>query len=258
MVELPGYGRLHAERIDGPHDRPVLVFLHEGLGCAAMWKDFPRRLCALAGCPGMVYDRLGYGLSDPLLKARSVHYLHEYTLIELPAVLERMLPGRPYIVIGHSDGGSIALLHGAAQPERLLGVITEAAHVFVEDVTLAGIRTALDAWQAGKLRGLERYHGAKTSAIFHAWADTWLTPAFAHWNIEGVLASIACPVLALQGEGDQYGTEAQLASIAARAPRALPHLLPDCGHTPHLENPDATLAAMAAFIARLAGTPPQA
>ncbi|MRV75590.1 alpha/beta fold hydrolase [Duganella sp. FT92W] len=251
MVELQGYGRLHYEWIDGPQQRPVLVFLHEGLGCTAMWKDFPARLCALAGCPGLVYDRLGYGLSDPLTRARSVHYLHEYTLIELPAVLERLLPARPYIVIGHSDGGSIALLHGAAQPANLLGVLTEAAHVFVEDVTLAGIRTALDAWEAGKLRGLERYHGDKTGAIFHAWADTWLTPAFSQWNIEGVLASIACPVLALQGEGDQYGTAAQLASIASRAPRAMEHMLPDCGHTPHLDNPDATLAAMAAFISRL-------
>jgi pimeloyl-ACP methyl ester carboxylesterase len=256
MVELQGYGRLHEEWIAGPAQRPVLVFLHEGLGCAAMWKDFPQRLCALAGCPGLVYDRLGYGLSDPLSGRRSVHYLHEYALIELPAVLERLLQGRPYIAIGHSDGGSIALLHGAARPDALLGVITEAAHVFVEDVTLAGIRTALEAWQAGKLRGLERYHGAKTGAIFHAWADTWLAPAFAQWNIEGVLASIACPVLALQGEGDQYGTAAQLASIAARAPRARRQLLPDCGHTPHLENPDATLAAMAAFIGQWTAPPP--
>lgn len=255
MVELQGYGRLHAEWIAGPEQRPVLVFLHEGLGCVAMWKDFPQRLCALAGCPGLVYDRLGYGRSDPLTKPRSVHYLHETTLIELPAVLARLLPGRPYIVIGHSDGGSIALLHGAAQPDGLLGVITEAAHVFVEDVTLAGIRSALEAWRAGKLRGLERYHGSKTGTIFHAWADTWLTPAFAHWNIEGVLASIACPVLALQGEGDQYGTQAQLASIAARAPNARWHMLPDCGHTPHLENPDATLAVMAAFIGQLVSPP---
>nr|WP_229499119.1 alpha/beta hydrolase [Pseudoduganella ginsengisoli] len=253
MVELQGYGRLHYEWIAGPEQRPVLVFLHEGLGCTAMWKAFPQQLCAMTGCPGLVYDRLGYGLSDPLVKPRSVLYLHETTLVELPAVLDPLLQGRPYIVIGHSDGGSIALLHGATQPAGLLGIITEAAHVFVEDVTLDGIRTALQAWDAGKLRGLERYHGDKTSTIFHAWADTWLTPSFAQWNIEGVLASIACPVLALQGEGDQYGTAAQLESIAARAPRALPHMLPDCGHTPHLENPEATLAAMSAFIARLHG-----
>jgi pimeloyl-ACP methyl ester carboxylesterase len=251
MVELQGYGRLHYEWIAGPERRPVLVFLHEGLGCTAMWKDFPQRLCALAGCPGLVYDRLGYGLSDPLAGKRSVLYLHEYTLVELPAVLARLLQGRPYIVIGHSDGGSIALLHGATQPAGLLGVVTEAAHVFVEEVTLDGIRTALRAWEAGKLRGLERYHGDKTATIFHAWADTWLTPAFAQWNIESVLASIACPVLALQGEGDQYGTEAQLASIAAHAPRARRQMLPDCGHAPHLENPDATLAAMAAVIPQL-------
>lgn len=255
MVELQGVGRLHAQWIDGPPQRPVLVFLHEGLGCAAMWRDFPQRLCALAGCPGLVYDRLGYGRSDPLVKPRNIHYLHEATLMELPAVLAHFVMGRPYLVIGHSDGGSIALLHGAAQPDGLLGVITAAAHVFVEDVTLAGIRLALAAWQAGKLRGLERYHGGKTSDMFHAWADTWLTPAFAQWNIEGVLASIACPLLALQGEGDQYGTAAQLASIAARAPHARTTMLPGCGHTPHLENPEATLAAMVALISQV--TAPQ-
>jgi len=251
MLELEAYGRLHYEWIDGPAGRPVLVFLHEGLGCTAMWKGFPRRLCAAVGCPGLVYDRLGYGLSDPLTNPRGILYLHETALIEIPQVLARLVGERPYLVVGHSDGGSLALLHAATQPAGLLGVVTEAAHVFVEDVTLQGIRTALAAWDAGKLRGLERYHGAKTSAIFHAWADTWLWPPFAQWNIEDVLAAIACPVLALQGEGDQYGSAAQLASIARRAPQGRQQLLPDCGHTPHLENPEATVAAMAAFIAPL-------
>ena len=225
----------------------------------ALWKDLPRRRCALTGYAGLAYDRLGYGLSDPLSGPRNVLYLHETVLRELPPVLERLLRGRPYIVVGHSDGGSIALLHAATRPAGLRAVITEAAHVFVEDVTLDGIRAALQAWQAGKLRGLERYHGDKTATIFHAWADTWLAPWFAPWNIESVLASIACPVLALQGEGDQYGTAAQLASIARHAPHVRRRLLPGCGHTPHLENPPATLDAMAQFIAALdgqvAGTP---
>lgn len=251
MLELEGYGRLHYEWIDGPAEQPVLVFLHEGLGCATMWKDFPQRLCAATGCPGLVYDRLGYGRSDPLTKPRSIFYLHEYTLIEMPQVFAHLLEGRQYIVVGHSDGGSLALMHAATQPAGLLGVVTEAAHVFVEDITLDGIRTALQAWEAGKLRGLERYHGAKTSAIFHAWADTWLAPPFAQWNIEGVLASIACPLLALQGEGDQYGSAAQLDSIAARAPQGRQQMLPGCGHSPHLEDPELTVAAMAPFIATL-------
>lgn len=251
MLQLSGYGNLHYQSIEGPAHRPVLVFLHEGLGSVAMWKDFPRRLCTMAGCPGLVYDRLGYGKSAPLVQPRSIHYLHEYALIELPQVLAQLLAGRPYIVIGHSDGGSIALLHAAAQPAGLLGVATEAAHVFVEDVTLDGIRAAQVAWDAGKLGGLERYHGAKTAQIFHAWSDTWLAPPFARWNIEYLLAAIACPVLALQGADDQYGTPAQLDAITARAPAARQALLPGCGHTPHQESPAAVLDALAGFIATI-------
>lgn len=263
MLELAGGGRLYYERIGraggaeaggpaqaAPADNPVLVFLHEGLGCTAMWKDFPARLCALAGCEGLVYDRRGYGLSDPLQAGRNIHYLHQYALEELPQVLA-LLAGRPYVVIGHSDGGSIALLHAAAQPPGLRGAITEAAHVFVEDVTLAGIRAAQAAYAEGKLGGLARYHGGKTEQIFHAWSDTWLTPAFSRWNIEYLLASIACPLLALQGAGDQYGTPAQLDAIVHQAPRARRLLVPDCGHTPHQEQPQAVLAAMAEFLAGL-------
>eukprot|EP01034_Spumella_vulgaris_P041994 gene41994-52054_t len=182
MLELAEGGQLYYQWIAagdgaavgaGAASQPVLVFLHEGLGCAAMWKDFPARLCAQTGCQGLVFDRLGYGQSSPLRTGRSVHYLHRYALEELPQVLA-LLDGRPYVVLGHSDGGSIALIHAADQPSGLLGVVTEAAHVFVEEVTLAGIREARAAYGAGKLRGLSRYHGDKTDQIFGAWADTWL------------------------------------------------------------------------------------
>ncbi|WP_342118062.1 alpha/beta fold hydrolase [Pseudoduganella sp. OTU4001] len=247
-LELDGL-QLHYELIGGDAGKPLLVFLHEGLGCCAMWKDFPQRLCAATGCAGLVYDRQGYGLSSPMTAPRSIHYLHQYALVELPAVLRRLAPGREHIVVGHSDGGSIALIYAAGQPDGLRAAVTAAAHVFVEDITLEGIRTAVDAHAAGKLRGLARYHGDKTAQVFSAWADTWLAPPFKHWNIEYLLPAIACPVLALQGAGDQYGSGAQLDAIARGTPGARQLILPECGHSPHIEQAEATVQAMAAFIA---------
>jgi pimeloyl-ACP methyl ester carboxylesterase len=234
--------------IEGAADKPVLVFLHEGLGCLAMWKDFPGRLCAATGCAGLVYDREGHGLSAPLAAPRTIHYLHDCALRELPAVLAALLPERDYILFGHSDGGSIALLHGAERPVRLRGIVTEAAHVMVEAVTLAGIEDAVAAWEDGKLEGLWRHHGDKTADLFYAWAGTWRTPAFAHWHIGYALPSIACPVLALQGRHDQYGTAAQLDAIAAGAPHARAVLLDGCGHAPHQDQPDTVIELAAAFV----------
>ncbi|TWI42998.1 pimeloyl-ACP methyl ester carboxylesterase [Pseudoduganella flava] len=236
------------EAVDG-HARPVLVFLHEGLGSVSMWKDFPRRLCAATGCPGLVYDRQGYGRSPALTRRRTVHYLHDYALAELPAVLAALLPERDYVLFGHSDGGSIALLHAAEAPARLRGIVTLAAHVMVEQVTLDGIAAAAAAWEAGKLAGLARHHGDKTAALFHAWADTWRSPGFAHWHIGYALPSIACPVLALQGRDDQYGTPAQLDAIEAGVRGARTVLLDDCGHAPHVDQPARVLELAGAFIA---------
>lgn len=249
-LELDG-AQLYYELIDGDSRKPLLVFLHEGLGSAAMWKGFPERLCAATGCAGLVYDRLGYGQSSAFAAARTIHYLHQYALFELPEVLRRLAPGREHIVVGHSDGGSIALIYAAGRPEGLRAVVTAAAHVFVEDMTLAGIRTAVDAHGAGKLRGLARYHGAKAGQVFFAWADTWLAPPFRHWNIEYLLPAIACPLLAVQGRDDQYGSGAQLDAIGSGVPGARQLVLPACGHSPHLEQPEATVHAMADFIAPL-------
>jgi pimeloyl-ACP methyl ester carboxylesterase len=250
MLQL-GEHSLYYETFDGDASRPVLVFLHEGLGCTAMWKDFPRRLCAATGSAGIVYDRLGYGHSSPLREHRSIHYLHEYALVELPQVVARLVAGREYLLVGHSDGGSIALMHAAGRPVGLRGIVTEAAHVFVEPVTLEGVRVARDAHGEGKMRGLARYHGDKAEAIFHAWADTWLEPAFVHWNIEYLLPSIECPVLAMQGRDDQYGSVAQLDSIAAKAVNARKLVVDDCSHSPHLEQIDAVVEYMAEFIQQL-------
>ena len=245
--------QIHYEIIEGDQAKPWLVFLHEGLGCTAMWKDFPQRLCTATGCRGLLYDRLGYGLSDALQQTRATDYLHRYALDELPEVLAVLLPGQAYILIGHSDGGSIALLHAAQRPPLLQAIVTEAAHVFVEPVTLEGIRVADRAYADGKLKGLQKYHGDKTEQIFKAWSDTWLTPAFADWNIEADLPRIDCPALIMQGVDDQYGTPAQVDAIAAGiakgdGPAAHKAMLPDCGHSPHQEQPQAVLDLMRDFI----------
>jgi pimeloyl-ACP methyl ester carboxylesterase len=242
------------QRYDGPADMPCLVFLHEGLGCTAMWKDFPARLCAQTGLPGLSYDRNGYGRSSPFRKPRTVRYLHEAALEELPHVIGQLLPDRHYVLIGHSDGGTISLIFGAEQPPLLEGIITEAAHVFVEPETLQGIRTAERAFQQGKMRGLAKYHGEKTTAVFRAWSESWLDESFARWNIEDLLPSIACPVLAIQGRGDQYATPAQLKAIVSGVgPAARSLLIDGCGHSPHAERPEDVLNTMTRFIDACAG-----
>lgn len=239
---------LYYELIEGDPARPWLVFLHEGLGSCAMWKDFPAQLCQLTGCRGLLYDRLGYGQSSPLRAQRQIHYLHDYALRELPQVLDCLLPGQEYFLIGHSDGGSIALIHAAQQPPRLRAIITEAAHVFVESVTLDGIRAAAAAFGEGKLRALARYHGEKTETIFKAWSETWLSYGFQFWNIEYLLPSIECAALIVQGSEDQYGSAAQVDTIVARALNAMPAMIEQCGHAPHHEQPQALLALMDGFL----------
>ena len=252
--------QIYYETIAGEAGKPWLIFLHEGLGCTAMWKDFPQRLCLATGCPGLLYDRLGYGKSDALQQTRRVDYLHRYAFDELPHVIAAILPAQAYIAIGHSDGGSIALLHATQRPPYLQAIATEAAHVFVEAVTLEGIRIADQAYAGGKLRGLHKYHGEKTEQIFKAWSATWLTPEFAGWNIEAELPQIACPALILQGVDDQYGTLKQVDTITAGIERggnapAQKHMLDHCGHSPHQEQPQAVLALMRDFILQHANKP---
>jgi len=252
LLEL-GSTQLNYQLVEGDPRKPLLVFLHEGLGCIGMWKEFPDRLCAATGCPGLVYDRQGYGLSSPQSAPRSIHYLHQSAMVELTAVIERLAPGREHIVVGHSDGGSIALIYAAARPQGLRGVISAAAHVFVEDVTIEGIHAVLAVQTRAIMRALARHHGDKAATVFSSWADTWLAPWFRQWNIEYLLPAIACPLLAMQGSDDHYGSSAQLDAIERGTPGACQLLLPACGHSPHLEQPEATLQAMGDFINRLAG-----
>jgi len=245
--------RLPARRLrpsDATADAPVLVFLHEGLGSIGLWKDFPEALCYATGLPGFVYERQGHGDADPLLaQPRPVGYLEEQAEQVLPRVLAAAGINR-FVHIGHSDGGTIALLHAASNPPGLLGAVTEAAHVFVEQITLDGIRAARTAFAEGTLKPrLERWHGANTEGVFWAWNATWLAPAFATWDMQDRLPAIRCPLLVVQGANDEYGTSAQVDAITRQTGGpATPLLIPACGHVPHQQARPAVLEAVTSFL----------
>jgi pimeloyl-ACP methyl ester carboxylesterase len=228
---------------------PTLVFLHEGLGSAGLWRDFPARLAAATGSAALVYSRYGYGRSDPLTGPRAIDYLHVEALESLPSVLDQLGIHEP-ILIGHSDGASIALIHAAAAKRPVRGIICEAPHVFVEEITLSGIRDAAEAWRTTDLTARLAKHHVDANKTFWGWNDTWLQPSFRHWNIEALLPSITCPTLVIQGIDDEYGTPAQVEAIAAQVGGPVETvLLPDCGHTPHRDQADEVLSRMAAFVA---------
>lgn len=249
LIEIPSGATIHYGLIDGSRDRPCLVFLHEGLGCIQMWKDFPHRLCSRLGCQGLLYDRSGYGESSPELHKRGISYLHDAALKELPEVISNLIPSRDYVLVGHSDGASIALIHGAGEPSLLRGIITEAAHVCVEDETVFGIRDAVGKYGKDGPRGLQKYHGDRAAEVFRAWSETWLSDWFRVWSIERLLPAIRCPVLAIQGRLDTYGTEKQVVSITSKVSGWVESfLIPDCGHAPHLEQPERVLDSMAGFV----------
>jgi pimeloyl-ACP methyl ester carboxylesterase len=232
-------------------DAPTLILLHEGLGSLAQWRDFPARLAQATGCATLVYSRLGYGQSDPLTEARRVGYMHVEALETLPALRDALAVADP-ILVGHSDGASIALIHAGARRWPIRGLILEAPHVFVEDVTVASIAAAREAYRTTDLRArLARYH-RDVDGAFRGWNDIWLDPEFRAWNIEDCLPAVTSPVLVIQGEDDEYGTKAQLDAIAAKVAGPVETLLlKDCKHSPHRDQPDATLAAMARFVAAI-------
>ena len=245
----PGGMRLEAATWGAPRSgRPTLVFLHEGLGSVSLWRDFPQRVAEATGLPAFAYSRRGYGASDGILPPRPLDVLEREAAL-LPAVLAAAGLG-PVLLVGHSDGASIALLHAAAGPAALLGVVAMAPHSFVEDVTVQSIAAAADAYRAGPLRDrLARHHGANVDGAFWGWNRVWLDPGFRDWDIRPKLAAIGVPVLVIQGEDDEYGTAAQVEAIRAAVPAARSLLLPACGHSPHRDQPDAAVAAVAAFAA---------
>lgn len=234
-----------------PEDAPTLVFLHEGLGCAVLWRDVPAKLAEATGCGALVYSRLGYGASDSCTLPRPISYMHDEALEVLPELL-RVAGIRECILIGHSDGGSIALIYAGGTPATLLrGVITEAAHLFCEDISVQSIQKIESLYlKDGELRGkLAKYHGENVDCAFWGWNQAWLHPDFREWNIEEYLPHIKVPLLAIQGAEDQYGTAAQLDAIADQTgDRTEVLMLPDCGHTPHKQQKEATFDAMVTFI----------
>lgn len=237
------------------HAAPLIVFLHEGLGSLAMWKDFPRELCAATGCRGLVYSRPGYGRSTP--RAADEHwgmdFMHRQAYEVLPALLQALdvdTAQQPPWLFGHSDGGSIALLHAARFPHLVAGAIVAAPHIVVEDISTASIAKARLAYLQGELRaGLAKYH-ADVDSAFWGWNDVWLLDAFKRWNITAELKTITCPLLAVQGLNDEYGTLEQIHGIARRVPRTQVLELADCGHSPHKDQAAALIATVQHFVSQ--------
>lgn len=232
---------------------PVLVFLHEGLGCVALWKDFPDQVAQAVGLPALVYSRVGYGGSDPCRLPRPLTYMHDEAKTELPALLAALGIDR-HILIGHSDGASISLIYaGSAERDGLLGLSVLAPHSFCEDVSVASIVAADRAYAETDLRArLAKYHGPNVDYAFRGWCDAWLNPEFRHWNIASYVERITVPVQVIQGEEDEYGTVAQVESIVQRAKGGVEtSLLPQCGHSPQRDQPEATRDALQSFIRKL-------
>lgn len=263
FVEVAWGGR--RDRIEhewiAPHrtNAPLVVFLHEGLGSLSMWRDFPRRFCDALGCRGLVFSRWGYGRSTPrdANEHWPVDFMHRQARKFLPAFFAALgldtAADKPWF-FGHSDGGSIALLHAAAFADRVAGLVVAAPHILVEDLSVQSIAQARTAYLETDLRDRLARHHADVDSAFWGWNDIWLDPAFRDWNIEAELRAIRCPALAIQGEDDQYGTMAQIDGIAAALPAGQCRLLklPRCAHSPHRDQPDAVIEAAQAFIHALA------
>jgi len=250
VVEVSGH-RVEVQQLPGAPDRPPLVFLHEGLGSISLWRDFPARVAESTDCPVVVYSRYGYGNSDRLDAPFGVDYMHREALDALPALLARLKLSNP-ILVGHSDGASIALIYaGASGAVRALVVM--APHVFVEDISVQSIAEAKIAFETSDLPQRLARHHRDPRATFYGWNDIWLHPDFRRWNIEAFLPQVACPVLAIQGYDDEYGTMAQVDAIASQVQGPCEVLrLAECGHSPHRDQPERTLESVTAFVRRVA------
>jgi pimeloyl-ACP methyl ester carboxylesterase len=246
-----GSHRIEYERIEiARAERPTLVLLHEGLGSVAMWRDFPARAAHATNCNVLISSRYGYGNSDPLSALRTVRYMHDEALVALPELLDALAIERP-VLVGHSDGGSIALIHAGAGVRPVAGVVTLAAHVLVEDISVASIAAAKLAYESTDLRAkLARYH-ADVDSAFLGWNRIWLDPAFRDWNIEEYLPRITCPVLAIQGVDDEYGTMEQMRRIGAQVADVELLRLGDCRHSAHRDQPEAVIEAVTRFVDRV-------
>ena len=240
---------LEYRRIAGAADGPTMGFLHEGLGSISQWRDFPDRIVEATGLPAIVYARYGHGQSDVLQQSHGIDFMHREALESLPELVRQLKLERP-ILIGHSDGASIALIY-AGSGYALRGLVTMAPHVFVEDISIEGIVAAKRAFETTDLPQKLARHHRDANKTFYGWNDVWLAPAFRSWNIESFLQTITCPLLAIQGAADEYGSMAQVDAIARRVRGPVEVLqLEQCGHSPQRDQPEMVAAAIIAFVQR--------
>jgi pimeloyl-ACP methyl ester carboxylesterase len=250
-IQVNGVG-IEVQRVAGPPEGRLapIVFLHEGLGSVAMWRDWPAQVCAAAGRAGIVYSRRGYGRSDPVPDVRGggrlgTDYMHREAFDVLPGLLRQLGIASP-VLLGHSDGGTIALLYASRHP--VSACVVMAPHVIVEDCSVEAIAAAREAYHSGGLRErLQRYH-SDVDCAFWQWNDIWLAPAFRDFDIRAECRAISAPVLAIQGENDPYGTLRQIHEIDPAGP-IVREVLPQCGHSPHRDQPDRSRRAVADFLA---------
>lgn len=242
----------HAEDRNDGKERPTLVFLHESLGSIALWRRFPERLAKATGCDALIYNRIGYGQSSDEPLPRPFNYQEHEGEVLLPALLNE-LGIDEVVLIGHSDGGSIALIAAGALGARARALVTMAAHIYADHLTIAGIRDmATRYWETDIREKLHRYHGARTDDLFNAWQTVWLDEGFqAYMDFSHWLAAIQCPSMIIQGEEDEYGVPEQVTDIVAGiGPTAEAVFLPEVGHSPHLEKPDQVLDLVCDFLLR--------
>jgi pimeloyl-ACP methyl ester carboxylesterase len=244
--------RIEYRTVPGDSALPTLVFLHEGLGCTALWRDFPDKVAARLGARALIYSRFGYGQSDGLAEPRSIRFMHEEALEVLPALLDELGIARP-LLVGHSDGASIALIHAASPGPPPAGLALMAPHIFVEAVTVDSIARIRETYRTTDLRQrLAKYH-VHVDDAFLGWADTWLRPEFRAWSIEDLLPAVTRPLLLIQGRDDEYGTLAQLDRIEAQVKGTVLRLVLDrCGHSPQRDQETAVIDAIVTFASKLA------
>jgi pimeloyl-ACP methyl ester carboxylesterase len=237
----------------GPEAAPTLVLLHEGLGSVSLWSRFPERLAEATGLGVFAWSRAGYGASDPVRLPRPLTYMHDEALQVLPKLLDA-IGFRRGILLGHSDGASIAAIYaGSVEDQRVRGLVLVAPHFYVEPFNVDSIRAARASYEATDLRSrLERHHGANVDCAFHGWAGAWLDPGFVSWDLREYLPHIRLPMLIVQGRDDQYGSLAQVACAEEHCSGPVETaLLEACGHSPHREKPEEMLAAVTGFVRRV-------